>query len=345
MHAGAVPDLILNQAPSSEPDADMVAAMALPLMPDEVPVSGSRNNRPHAYAISDQLLGQKRFEHNALDKSSEDVSDDISSAKDSAEASSDDNSYSGNKSPKRGAHWAEKRNDAKFSRIYNAPTTIWNWTTLCKVNGIRKNTNVPAYLSKHRDCEVYNGQDKLLTPDEILFRSQHQRPQTQKAKQNHFASGSRNPRWRTADLSGRDLPVFTSQKDKTNYLENERKEKSRKRAHSEGNMQGIDVPACLSTADSVVSAISNKLREAKASFLQQPCAKIGAHWAGVRTKGTIRTLEYKQLHYRGESATHKRLTDDNSKQTGRAAKCAPDGSCKVYAYSVLPSPWLTLASS
>ena len=77
--------------------------------------------------------------------------------------------------------------------------------------------NLADYLRKHPDCEVYNGQDKLLTPDEILVRSQHRID----SKSCIGASGPRNLRWRTTDLSGKELPVFTSQKDKKRYLHNE----------------------------------------------------------------------------------------------------------------------------
>ena len=381
-NAAAVPDL--NQAPSSEPDADMAAAIALSLVPDEVPVSGSRNNRP---TRKKRLFLKTLVLHNAPDGSSEDSSAEDSSAEDSSaedssEAVSDDNSYSGNKRPMRGAHRAKKRNNANAR---GPLTAIWNRTTMRKVLG-RGVRYVQSYLSKHPDCEVYNGQDKLLTPDEKLIRSQHQRPLTQQQKDSQFESGSRHHKWKTTDLAGQDLPVFTSQSDKRKYLENQSaKDRRRKRAHSEINMQEVDVHACLSTADSVVSAISSKLREAQASFLRQPYAKIGAHWAGVRKNGDIRKFEYKVLFYRGERATYKRLTDadlivlcgewtlpnvqsaelvegtsqfrldskqtnfkplydsppfDESKQTGHAAKGAPDGSCKVYAFLVLSSPWL-----
>ena len=66
----------------TDPDADMAAAIALSLMPDEVPVSGSRNNRPTRTISKRSTARPKRFEHNALDGSSEDSSAEDSSAED-----------------------------------------------------------------------------------------------------------------------------------------------------------------------------------------------------------------------------------------------------------------------
>ena len=46
--------------------------------------------------------------------------------------------------------------------------TLWNTTTKRKIAGkaAPMEKNLQDYLQKHPECELYNGQDKLLSPEE-----------------------------------------------------------------------------------------------------------------------------------------------------------------------------------
>lgn len=116
--------------------------------------------------------------------------------------------------------------------------TVWNRTSKRKVSGnaAPMEKNLQKYLAKHPDCELYNGQDKLLTADEKLAL---------------IAEQNRIPIWNKLEqrkISGNAAP---SEKNLADYLRN--------RPHCEvytgqnqppGTYVKLEPPAVKSTAPS-----------------------------------------------------------------------------------------------